>query len=843
MKRLSLRRGTLWAAWSVAALVGIVHFAVAGQYGAFRNELYFIVCGRHPAFGYIDQPPLVPLLAAATQSAGVHLWLLRLPAVLAAIFLVPLTVAFAQLLGASTRGAWLAAIAAASATLVTAMTATLSTSTFEPLAFTAIAYLVTRGFLLDEPRAFWWAGAIAGLEFEAKYGALFWALGLAIGMALTGPRAVFRSRDWWSGVLIAAVLALPNVAWQALHNFPFLELVHNDNAGNFTGSPLRFTINQIFSVNFVLAPLWATGIVAPFVSARLSRFRFLSIAFVIMALFILGTHGKSYYLAGAYPTMFALGAAACTGLPYALVALWAVLAAANGAFSLPLVLPVLAPNRLQIMLDRMSFRPPPVEAAGIGAPLMQMLSDEFGWPELARDVGAAYAALPPADRAKAAIFASNYGEAAAIDVYGKNLPPALSGNNQYYLWGPRGYDGSVVLAVNVDPAKWSTLCHSQRVVGRFGTSPYAMPYERDRPIVLCRGMHPPLPQLWPTFKHYGIESLGRGPASGVVVPVTTTPQPDNAGRLADRQFFVSTRLGSGYARYFGTSALDGDPTATHAIIIVHGVLRDADYYYDTGVIAADAAHALSQTLVIAPQFVERSELTGNNVSPQTLYWNGRWPGGSDAISPAPISTYDVFDAMIARLSDAQRFPKMREIVLAGHSAGGQIVQRYAVVGNAPALERDARVPVHLIVSNPSSYLYFTDWRPAPQQDCPDFDRWRYGLSGAPRYVTGTAAALEARYVARRVTYLMGTADTNPKEEDLDRSCGGEAQGPYRFARAKSYIAYIGRRHSQTNQDYAFVRGVPHDNRRIFTSPCGLAVLFGGSRSSCAAAGPIPRGRR
>lgn len=221
--------------------MAIVHVAIAGQYGAFRNELYFIVCGRHPAFGYVDQPPFVPLLAAATQSAGVHLFLLRLPAVLAAVFLVPLTVAFAQLLGAGTRGAWLAAIAAASATLVTAMTATLSTSTFEPLAFTAIAYFLTRAFLLDEPRAFWWAGAIAGVAFEAKYGALFWALGLAVGVVLTGPRAALRSRDGWIGVMIAAVIALPNVAWQAAHGFPFLELVHNDNAGNFTGTPLRFT--------------------------------------------------------------------------------------------------------------------------------------------------------------------------------------------------------------------------------------------------------------------------------------------------------------------------------------------------------------------------------------------------------------------------------------------------------------------------------------------------------------------------------------------------------------------------------------------------------------------------
>lgn len=499
----------MWAAWSVAAVVAVVHFAVATQYGVFRNELYFIISGRHPAFGYVDQPPLVPLLAALTQSAGINLWLLRLPAVLAAALLVPVTVMLAQLLGASTRGAWLAAIASASAMLVTAMTATLSTSTFEPIAFTLIAYFIARALLLAEPRVFWWAGAIAGLAFEAKYGAFFWALWLALGLALAGPRAAFRSRDFWIGTLIFAVLALPNVIWQAVHGFPFLELVRNDNSGNFTGTPLTFTIDQILAVNLVLAPLWIAGIVAPFVSARLAPFRFLSIGFVAMAVFILVTHGKSYYLAGAYPTMFALGAAACTRLPRWLVAIWAVLIAANGALSLPLVLPVVAPDRLKTMMDNMHPRPRPIEAAGVGAPLMQMLSDEFGWPELARDVEAAYAALPPADRAKATIFASNYGEAAAIDYYGKGLPPALSGNNNYYLWGPRGYDGSVVLAVNVDPAQWSRICDSARVVATFGTSPYAMPYERDRPIVLCRGMNPPLPKLWVVFKHYGIENLGR----------------------------------------------------------------------------------------------------------------------------------------------------------------------------------------------------------------------------------------------------------------------------------------------------------------------------------------------
>jgi pimeloyl-ACP methyl ester carboxylesterase len=325
----------------------------------------------------------------------------------------------------------------------------------------------------------------------------------------------------------------------------------------------------------------------------------------------------------------------------------------------------------------------------------------------------------------------------------------------------------------------------------------------------------------------------------VPVPVDTTPQPDNSGKLADRQFLVQTGRGSGYARYFGTSSLDGDASVSRAIVIVHGVLRDADYYYDTGVIAANAAHLLDDTLVIAPQFVEKDDLAGHDVPAGTLYWNSDWPGGSDAVAPAPISTYDVFDAMLARLSDARRFPKLREIIIAGHSAGGQIVQRYAVVGKTRELDPGARLPVRLIVSNPSSYLYFSDWRPYPPHDCARFNAWRYGLRDAPRYVSGTARALEARYIKRHVVYLMGTADTDSNEADLDRTCGGEAQGAYRFARAKFYISYIGDRHPEgTSQRYAFVEGVGHNNRRMFTSACGVSAIFGGPTSSCAAAGEV-----
>lgn len=500
-------RGARIAAWSVAAVVAVIHILTAGRYDFFRNELYFIVCGRHPALGYVDQAPLVPLIAALTQSGGHNLWLLRLPDILVAVLTVPLTVAFAQLLGASTRGAWLAAIAAAGAALVTAMTATLSTSTFEPLTFTAVAYFVTRAIVRKEPRALWWAGIIAGLSFETRYGILLWAAALVVGLALAGPRSVFRSRDAWIALGLGILIALPNVAWQVANGLPFLALVRNDSAGNLIGTPASYIAIQAFSANVLLAPLWLAGIIGPFVLVRANAFRFLAVAFVMMLLLVFVTHGKMYYTAGAYPTIFALGAAVCTGLPRVLVGVWTALAAVNGLLAMPFVLPIDPPRMLARLVGHSNFHPPPIEKAALGAPLMEPFSDEFGWRALATSVESVYASLPPAQRERAAIFAQNYGDAGAIDFFGHGLPPAIGGNNQYYLWGPRGYDGSVVVAVNVDPAEWAEMCTSARVVAHFGTSPYAMPYERNRPIVLCLGMHPPLPQAWPRLRAYGIMDL------------------------------------------------------------------------------------------------------------------------------------------------------------------------------------------------------------------------------------------------------------------------------------------------------------------------------------------------
>jgi hypothetical protein len=205
--------------------------------------------------------------------------------------------------------------------------------------------------------------------------------------------------------------------------------------------------------------------------------------------------------------MFAVGAVACQSLALWLKALWLGAAILNSLAALPLVLPVLPPARLAALLANAPLRPRPQEIAAIGAPLTQVFSDEFGWRTLEARVAGLYAQLPPAERARTALFAANYGEAAAIDVFGARdgLPPAISPQNQYYLWGARGYDGSVVIAVGGDAQRWTRWCASSTVFP-FANSPYAMPYERDRPIVVCRGLPVALPVAWPHLRRYGILS-------------------------------------------------------------------------------------------------------------------------------------------------------------------------------------------------------------------------------------------------------------------------------------------------------------------------------------------------
>jgi hypothetical protein len=488
----------------VAIVVALVHLATQGRYDAHRNELYFLACGWRPDFGYVDQPPLVPLIAAATQIFGESIWLLRLPATVVGVGLVLLCAAFARLVGGRERAEFVAALAAGIAPGLMGLSSKLTTSTFEPIAWTGAAYLLTRAILNNRPRDIVSMGVVAGLAMEAKWGIAVWLVALAAGVVATPARRIVLQPQVWIGASVAIALAAPNLIWQWTHGWPFFDVIlpHLESQKDYAGNPLEFMFRQAQSMNLALAPLWLAGAVAPFVLERLRSLRFLAIAFVLTCAFYGLKHGTNYYLFPVYPTMFALGAVAVEGLWTWALAGWLAMAFAFSAQAAPVVLPILDPPALLRYMEFMRIKPRPIEAASVGAPITHGFSDELGWRDMVKSVATVFRSLPAEDQAKAAILAANYGEAAALDVYGpaEGLPTPISGHNQYWLWGPRGHDGSVVLYVGGNLERWRPLCRSVEVAGAFG-GPYVMPYE-NRQIILCRGMRRPLDEMWPRLKRF-----------------------------------------------------------------------------------------------------------------------------------------------------------------------------------------------------------------------------------------------------------------------------------------------------------------------------------------------------
>jgi pimeloyl-ACP methyl ester carboxylesterase len=297
--------------------------------------------------------------------------------------------------------------------------------------------------------------------------------------------------------------------------------------------------------------------------------------------------------------------------------------------------------------------------------------------------------------------------------------------------------------------------------------------------------------------------------------------------VADTRLTVAP--GATFPLYVSRDWSKPQPDINRAVLVLHGVLRNADVYYRTALAAQAAAGDAGRTsLMIAPQFLAGIDIAPNHLPADTLHWKTvGWEAGDNAEGPAPISSFAALDAILARLADRSLFPHLTQVVVAGHSGGGQVVQRYAIAGQGEVALTRAGVAVRYVVANPSSYAYFSAERPEPVGNCTGFNDWEYGMEHLPAYLAGaSAAALEQRYVARRVIYLLGTADTNPNHPALDRSCMAEAQGPFRYARGKAYVGAMRARDGGTPHHVQWdVAGVGHDGDRMFTSACGLTALF------------------
>ncbi|VVM45515.1 alpha/beta hydrolase [Pseudomonas fluorescens] len=267
------------------------------------------------------------------------------------------------------------------------------------------------------------------------------------------------------------------------------------------------------------------------------------------------------------------------------------------------------------------------------------------------------------------------------------------------------------------------------------------------------------------------------------------------------------------------------------LIIIHGRPRNAETWRQRAEHAAEQAGQSATTLVIAPQFLNESDIALHPVADSVLRWQGNdWMAGGLSTAPFTLSSYAALDEVLARIGDRQQFPDVKQIVIAGHSGGAQVVQRYALLGHDQPELKAAGVQVRYVVANPSSYAYFDERRPVAfsHAGCPDFNRWKYGLADLPAYAEEKKPAqLEENYAKRDIVYLLGQQDTDPNHPALDKRCEAKAQGANRLARGRNYFDYLKRLYPQgMSQQLIEVPGVGHDGDGMFNSPEGQKALFG-----------------
>ena len=484
------------------AVVG-VQLATGWRYGLFRDELYYLACASHLDWGYVDHPPLsIIVLAAVRGVLGDGLLALRLVPALLFGLLVWMAARLARELGGGRFAQSLAALAVAIAPEYLALTGFYSMNAFDLVFWAVAALLVARIVRTDDVRLWRPLGLVIGAGLLNKISVLFFAFGLAVAVLVTPLRRHFARRELWEGVVLALVLFSPYVLWQLRHDWATLEFMRNASRyKNVALSPLRFFTAQILDLHPLNAALWLMGLGWLLFGSRGRRFRALAIVFIVTFVVLAAQHSKPYYLSPAFPMLLAAGALVVEGFTEERRWRWMrpvllVVLALGGAVSAPLAVPVLPVKALIAYQRALGIMPTAGERNSLG-PLNQHFADRFGWEELTREVARIYAALPAEERARARIVTRNYGEAGAIDYYGRpyGLPAAVSPHNNYYLWGPGPDSAETLIMVGWSSKELAGAFSQVEVAGRV-ESPYAMPFETRWPIHVCRGLKALLGEAW-----------------------------------------------------------------------------------------------------------------------------------------------------------------------------------------------------------------------------------------------------------------------------------------------------------------------------------------------------------
>ncbi len=482
---------------------------VSGRYGIFRDELYYLACGEHLAWGYVDQPPFVALAAFLVRhTIGESLLALRFLPALSNAFVVFLTGLMAREFGGGRFAQGLAGLAVLIAPVYLIVGHYFSMNCFDYVFWALGVYLIIKMLKEDRPRLWVLFGAVAGVGLMNKYSMAFLGFGLVVGLALTPARKYLLSKWLWLGGAIALLIFLPHIFWEARHGFPTREFIHNATLyKNQSMSPLSFLAESILQTQPINLPIGLGGLYFFFFAPTGKPFRALGWIYLAILAFFLLTPAKPYYLAPAYFVLFAGGAVQLESVITSRQWNWmrpatATLLVLASLITLPYALPVL-PVETFIRYDDFIGLHPGGGERGPSGKLFQQYADMFGWENQVATVARVYNSLSPDEKARTIIFCNNYGEAGAIDFLGRKygLPKAASGHNNYWLWGPGNWDADMVITVGEKRGDVEKTFSDVQLAATV-VSEYARPFETNLPIFVGRKPKVSLKAVWPRAKKY-----------------------------------------------------------------------------------------------------------------------------------------------------------------------------------------------------------------------------------------------------------------------------------------------------------------------------------------------------
>jgi hypothetical protein len=509
--------------WLLAFAKFLFHMYYNSRYGYFRDEFDYMSCGDRLAWGYVDQPPLIPFLIHICRALlGDSLRSVRFIPALASSLLVVQTGVLAREFGGRRFAMLLSAIAVLIAPQYLSNGGLLGTNCLEPNLWMGCAYFAILAVKRAQPKYWLWFGVVAGFGLQEKYSIALFGFGIVVGLLLTAERKVFFDKWIWLGGAAAFLIFLPNLLWNIHYHWPFVELMHNIRAnGRDVILPFpNFFFQQTLLIDPLTAPIWITGLLALLFSIRLKPYRFLGWCYLVCFTVFFVLHGKNYYLAPVYPMLLAAGAfildSAIDGGKFLagdearprrawLKPVIVAILIASGTHLAPVTVPILSPAHFLEYARTLPIQLPVMEHDHSRSALPQWYSDQFGWREIVDETAVAWNRLTPEERAgkNCGIFAQDYGQAGAIDFLGRKygLPRSLSGHQTWFLWGPRGYSGNCLIVVGDHRARLEQLFDRVEYVGTSADNEYAL--EKEIAVYICRRpKFGTLAEIWPELKQW-----------------------------------------------------------------------------------------------------------------------------------------------------------------------------------------------------------------------------------------------------------------------------------------------------------------------------------------------------